>query len=137
MIEEQLQALTALGDAPEPSAVADVLRASFELESGTRYFDIFAAAPVAGPFERAELRRQKAGANRLLILTPLAELPVLREDLDLSPFGELRSLDINPRIPPSGTKTEVYALGGAKVSFQFHAASEALRLAVVEWGGNG
>ncbi len=87
-----------------------------------------------GPFARGEFRLDKAGDKALLSLWPRDELALAESDLDLSQWGEVRGIDVNPRIPPEGTDAYIYDVLGVQVSFQLTHHSRRLRSVALEWG---
>ncbi len=87
-----------------------------------------------GSFKGGEFRLSQDGTRALLTLTPREEHPLKEDDLDLRPWGEVRDIDINPRIPPEGTDAYIYDVGGVRLTFQFTHNSRGLRTIAMEWG---
>jgi hypothetical protein len=116
---------------PDADRVGTELGARFTGAGGNPHWAFHRAAPAAGPFAAAELRIERAGPRRLLVLeSPRSSASPV--DLGLAGRTDVR-LDVNPNIPPEGTVAYTVAVNGVSVAFQFTARSHRLRALSLHW----
>ncbi len=132
-IDAIVETLTHISD-PEVGAIGEALNASFALGTEGPYWDGFRAQLAEGPLSEAEFRVSKIGEGALLSLWAKDEPGVHEIDLNLSRWGELHNIEINPGIPPEGTDSYIYRMEGVQVSFQFTHQTRKLRSIAIEWG---
>ena len=108
--------------------------ATFKQTEENPYWTFYEFELSDGPFARGDFRLSKAGGQALLSLWAREEPALVEADLDLRPWGEVRNIDVNPRIQPEGTYAYIYDVSGLKVSFQFTYNSKRLRSVALEWG---
>ena len=118
----------------EAGEFASRLGAPLEQTDENPYWVFYDFKP-AEPFATGELRLGKPADRALLVLSLPEDSELKRADLDLSPWGQPRGLDPNPRIPPEGADAYLYEVNGVQVSFQFTHTSRRLRLVALEWKG--
>jgi hypothetical protein len=90
------------------------------------YWEFYEAGAGSG-FERVYFNLSKQGPNWLLAWDyPLSHQP-LESELDLSRYGAVKNIEVNPRIPPEGTLTHEFLYAALKVKVVFSAAKHRLR----------
>ena len=109
----------------------ELLAVRIEETGGNAYWIFHEFDLVQGPFAKGELRVHVDRDKALLVLYPRGD--VGRDELGLGQWGEVKSIDVNPGIPPEGTDAYIYDVLGVKVSFQFTHLSQQLRLVVLDW----
>ena len=122
------------GGAPSVARVEEILDTTLAPTQENPKWKMYSFELKNGAFKGGEFRHSKEGQRALLILSPREELGLNQRELDLKPWGEVRNIDINPRIPPEGTDAYVYEVDGARLSFQFTHNSRKLRTVAMEWG---
>ncbi len=129
-VVEQLTGNKALETARFEALLATPLKKTNE----NPYWTFYEFELPSGPFAGGELRLGKTPGQALLSLMARETSPLKESDLDLTRWGEVRGIDVNPRIPPEGTDAYSYTVNGVKVSFQFTHHSRQLRSLALEWG---
>jgi hypothetical protein len=99
--------------------------------SGAMHY--YEGRPSNGPFERADLRLNAKTGLAFLVLFARKKPPVVQSQVDMHPYGPLRSLEPNPMIPPEGTVAYRYEVRGARVAFEFTSKGKVLICVSVEW----
>jgi hypothetical protein len=123
-------------------SVSDLKLASFEKALATSLkktgdnpmWTFFEFKLKEGPFSGGELRLGASGDTAFLTLEPRGKADVNESDLDLDPWGELQTIDINPRIPPEGADAYIFQVDGVQVAFQLTHETRRLRSVALEWG---
>jgi hypothetical protein len=131
-VTDLLLALAAI-DPPNEPAITRTLGAPLQFDDDSDDYVSYHAKLESGPFAKAEVRLSTNEPAGIVSLWPAPETRVHEDDVDRTAFGDLVSLDSNPRIPPEGTVTYVHRVGKAKVNFQFRYASRVLYSASIIW----
>ena len=113
-----------------------VLDAKFTQTKKNDYWTFYEFKPSKGPVDHGEFRLSTDGSKALLGLWPEEARAPLEKDLDLTPWGPLLGIDVNPHIRPEGTDAYIYEVHGVRVSFQLMHASRRLRSVALEWGSS-
>ena len=111
-----------------------LLATSFKPATENPYWNFYEFALPAGVFADGEFRLHKTEPKALLSLTTREESGITQSDLDLSRWGEIRHLNVNPRIRPEGIDSYIYKFNGVQITFQFTHQSHRLYIVVLEWG---
>lgn len=111
----------------------ELLGAQFQLADENDHWSFYKFELPEGPFAAGEYRVNRAGDRVLLSLTPRDPASLAESDIELSKWGEVRNIDISPRIPPEGTDTLVYEVNGVQLRFQFTHRSRTLRTLSLTW----
>jgi hypothetical protein len=122
------------GGTPSNARLEEILDTTLAPSQDNPKWQMYSFKLKNGAFQGGEFRRSKEGDRALLVLSPRDEPTLTQHDLDLKPWGSVRNIDINPRIPPEGTDAYVYDVDGARLSFQFTHNSRKLRNVAMEWG---
>jgi hypothetical protein len=117
--------------APSKEGVEAALGTSLKQTKDNPYWTFYEFRLDSDDVTGGEFRKGKDGKSALLILNPVDSLT--EDDLALAQRGTVKSIDINPRIPPEGTDTQIYDVNGVRVSFQFTHNSRRLRGLALEW----
>lgn len=133
-INEIVGRLARIG-ALEVAGFEKLLATTFKQGESNPYWSFYEFELQGGPFARGEFRLSKEGNKALLSLWPRDELALSEKGIDLGSWGQVRNIDVNPRIPPEGTDAYIYEAQGVRVSFQFTHNSRRLRSVALEWGG--
>ena len=136
MSAETVNTLVAGLVTPKPPTVAALearLGTSLKATRKTSHWTTYEFSLPGGPFAGGEFRLGQSGDQALLSLKPGAAAPLTEDSLDLTPYGAVKNIDINPQIPPEGTDAYIYQSQGVRVSFQFMHDSRRLRTLVLEW----
>jgi hypothetical protein len=120
-----------------PGRLQEILATTFTKSDENPYWTFYTFGLKDSPFAGGEFRLSKEGGKALLSLMTGEGSPVNENDLDLSRWGQVRNINISPRIQPEGADAYVYGVDGAQVSFQFTHTSRRLRSVAVEWGVEG
>lgn len=131
-IHQLLSSLAEVGT-PEPEKVAELLGTTLALEQENLSWFFYKFDLSGGAFAGGEFRMSKSGGRALLILTPVEKPGLFEKDFDPAAWGEPRSIDVNPRIPPEGTDAYIYDIEGVKLSLQWTHNSRRLRTVALEW----
>jgi len=111
-----------------------LLATSFKSISENPYWEFYEFALANGPFASGEFRLHKNEAKVLLSLAVREDSTVKQSDLDLSRWGDVRHINVNPRIPPEGIDSYIYKANGVQLAFQFAHQSHSLYMVILEWG---
>jgi hypothetical protein len=117
--------------APSKEGVEAALGTSLQQTKDNPYWTFYEFKLDGDDVTGGEFRKGKDGKSALLILNPVDS--VTEDELALAQRGTVKSIDINPRIPPEGTDTQIYDVNGVRVSFQFTHESRRLRGLALEW----
>lgn len=120
-------------DAPNEPAFRRVLGVDLVLAEEYRAFVQYRATLAQGPFIEVEIRINKTDPTGVVSLTPRPERPIRARDVDLTAFGQLANLDVNPHVPPEGSITHVFSVGRANVMFEFTAHTDILLSVSLAW----
>ena len=85
----------------------------------------------AGIFEDVGLDLSLVGPSWLLSLKYIDAFRPLENEIDMSRYGPVVDVGINPDIPPEGTVTRSFDYKGCRLSFQFAARTKGLRAVIV------
>jgi hypothetical protein len=121
---------------PGPLSVerfAAVLGAALQPAESNPAWSFYTFQLPQGPFAGGELRLNQSATGALLSLEPREPPGLGAADVDVSAWGPRLSVMPNPRIPPEGADTEVFALNGVRLSAQWWHTSGRLRRLVLEW----
>ncbi len=118
---------------PEFARFEQELGVPLRLTSENPYWRFYSFALTSGPFARGEVRLSRTGSRALLSLEPREDLAILESDLDLRPWGAVRSIDPNPGIPPEGADAYAYSVRGVLVWFQVRHRSRRLHGVALHW----
>lgn len=118
----------------KPGQLEAALAARFQLTEENERWSFYQIEFPEGPFVRGDYRVSRVGERALLSLTPRDPKSLRESELDLTPWGEVQNIDVNPRIPPEGTDTLVFEVEGVRIGFQFTHHSRRLRTLSVRWG---
>jgi len=110
------------------------LLAKFTQVKKNDYWTFYEFKQSNGPFDHGEFRLSNDGAKALLGLWPDAPNAPTEKDLDLTRWGPLSGIDVNPDIRPEGTDAYIFDVQGVRVSFQLMHGSRHLRSVALEWG---
>jgi len=119
---------------PDTAQLQEALATTFKKSDENPYWTFYAFELKDGAFAGGEFRLIKEGGKALLSLMAREDAPVAENDLDPSPWGEVRNITASPRIQPEGADAYVYNVDGVQVSFQFTHTSRRLRSVALEWG---
>lgn len=112
------------------AALGTEFRPSEEDEAWSSYeFDL-----PEGPFAQGAYRVGRAGDRARLSLVPRDPGSLLESALDLTAWGEVQNIGINPRIPPEGTDTLSFEVDSVRLGFEFTHHTRQLRTLAVRWG---
>lgn len=110
-----------------------VLGAKFQPTDRNEHWTFYEIELREGPFVKADYRVSRAGDRALLSLTPRDPVLLTEASLDLAPWGEVKNINVNPRIPPEGTDTLVFETNGVQLAFQFTHHTRNLRTLTLRW----
>lgn len=123
-------------DSLEVAHIEEALQAKLRETNKNDYWAFYEFKLSKGPFSHGEFRRSHDGTKALLSLrTEPAKAPT-EKDLDLTRWGPIRGIDVNPRIRPEGTDAYIFDVEGVRVSFQLTHSSRQLRSVALEWGAS-
>jgi hypothetical protein len=137
MSAEQVNALVgqlAGNQSLQVKSFESLLGTSLKSTSENPYWGFHEFTLSSGPFANGELRLHKTDQKALLSLGARDASGVSQGDLDLKRWGEVRHLNVNPRIPPEGVDSYMYKVNGVQLTFQFTHQSHRLYMVVLEWG---
>jgi hypothetical protein len=97
------------------------------------YWKKYSFELAEGPFARGELRLNTAADGALLILEPRDPPGLGPDGIDRAALGPSLGMLPNPDIPPEGTLSDYYQVGGVQVILQWTARSRRLRNLVLKW----
>jgi hypothetical protein len=112
----------------------EALQAKFTQTKKNDYWTFNEFKLSSGPFDHGEFRLSHDGSKALLGLWPEAAKAPSEKDLDLTHWGPISSIDVNPHIRPEGVDAYIFDVRGVRVSFQFMHSSRRLRSVALEWG---
>jgi hypothetical protein len=118
----------------DPARFEEILLIPIKPTGGNQWWTFHEFELVHGPFAKGELRLHVDRTKALVSLYPREDKPLLDAGIDRAQWGDLKGMDVNPRIPPEGTDAYIYDVLGVKVSFQFLHHSRKLRSIALEWG---
>ena len=110
------------------------LQAKFTQVKKNDYWTFYEFKQSNGPFDHGEFRLSNDGSKALLGLWPEAAKAPTEKELDLTHWGPISSIDVNPHIRPEGTDAYIFDVQGVRVSFQLMHQSRQLRSVALEWG---
>lgn len=117
----------------DPAQLEAVLGAKLQPSDQNEHWSFYEIELREGPFARGDYRINNAGDRALLSLTPRDPQLLTETGLDLTPWGELKNININPRIPPEGTDTFIFEIEGVQLAFQFTHHTRNLRTLSLRW----
>jgi hypothetical protein len=132
-INQLVERLTQI-DELEMSNIENALKSELKETEQTPVSTSYEFGLMESVFDQGELRLAKSGEWAIIILEPPEDSEIVEDDLDLTPWGEIDYLDINPDVPPEGVIAYTFDSNGVSVSFQFFEESRKLDAVVVEWG---
>jgi hypothetical protein len=112
----------------------EALQAKFTQTKKNDYWTFSEFKLSKGPFDHGEFRLSSDGSKALLGLWPEAAKAPSEKELDLTPWGPISGIDVNPHIGAEGIDAYIYDVKGVRVSFQFMHHSRRLRSVALEWG---
>ena len=134
-INQVVDALVGL-DSLEIPRVEKALQAKLTESNKNDFWTFYEFTLSKGPFTHGEFRRNHDGTKALLSLTTEPAKAPTEEDLDLTRWGPVSGIDVNPRIRPEGTDAYIFDGQGVRVSFQLLHTSRRLRSVALEWGAS-
>lgn len=114
--------------------IEGVLQAKLSQVKKNDFWTFYEFKLPKGPFDHGEFRLSNDGSKALLGLWPEASKAPSEKELDLTQWGPISGIDVNPHIHPEGTDAYIYDVQGVRVSFQFMHSSRRLRSIALEWG---
>ena len=121
-------------DSLEVPRIEEALQAKLTETSKNDFWTFYEFKLSKGPSTHGEFRLSNDGTKALLSLrTEPAKAPT-EKDLDLTRWGPISGIDVNPRIRPEGTDAYIFDVQGVRVSFQLMHSSRRLRSVALEWG---
>jgi hypothetical protein len=123
--------------ANDRTQLEQVLGAEFESSGQNDHWSFYSFELPEGPFAAGSYRLDRAGTRALLSLEPREPQELTEAALDLSPWGEVVDINVNPRIPPEGTDTLVFEVDAVRLAFQFTHHTRELRTLIVRWDAGG
>lgn len=116
------------------SRIEGVLQAKFSQVKKNDYWTFYEFRLSKGPFDHGDFRISNDGSKALLGLWPDPAKALAERELDLTHWGPISGIDVNPHIQPEGTDAYIFDVRGVRVSFQLLHRSRQLRSVVLEWG---
>jgi hypothetical protein len=121
----------------EPQEIGRVLGLTLQPRNPSPPMEYFEAVLRSGPFESVDFRLNRETGLAFLVLTPAEGTKITEASIDLTPYGAVVDIDINPQIPPEGTQAFAQDAGAlrmrTRIHWQFTMESRLLRLVSFEW----
>ncbi|MBF8256735.1 MAG: hypothetical protein HW404_413 [Anaerolineales bacterium] len=118
----------------EVPRIEEALQAKLTQTNKNDFWTFYEFKLSNGPFAHGEFRLSNDGSKALLSLrTEPAKAPT-EKDLDLTRWGPISGIDVNPHIRPEGIDAYIFDVQGVRVSFQLMHSSRRLRSVALEWG---
>jgi hypothetical protein len=115
---------------PTPAGVSAVLGISLSSGESSPYWDAFTSGPT-GELLAVSLKIGRDGSWLLFFHYDPIFAPQ-KDALDLSKYGPVVEVDVNPRIPPEGTESFKYNYCGSSLFFEFTTKTHRLRSVSIE-----
>jgi len=132
-INKVVDGLVRMGSLEVPR-IEEALQAKLTQTKQNDFWTFYEFKLSKGPFDHGEFRLSHDGSKALLSLWPEAAKAPTEKDLDLTQWGPIGSIDVNPHIRPEGTDAYIFDVQGVRVSFQLMHSSRRLRSVALEWG---
>jgi hypothetical protein len=124
-IHQQILGIVGLGSVT-PGDVASAIGVPLSKTKENPYTEFYEVCPV-GLIEEATLKLSRTDLTWLVAWKYDANQMPREDELDLSRYGAIPKLALNPRIPPEGTFSYIYDYMGFKLFIQFTAIGKRLR----------
>lgn len=106
--------------------ISRVLGVTFRKDRENPHWEFY-ESDRTGPFEEVLLNLAKPGPGWHVFVHYLEPWAPCENELDLDRYGIVKDIELNPRIPPEGTRTISYDYQGVYISFQFTTITKRLR----------
>jgi hypothetical protein len=126
---DQLLAL----DQPMVDALEELFSADLSVTDENPYWNIYEFEITEGPFASGDLRLSEQDDRAHLSLWPREGLDLTEDDLELTGWGQVVDIDVNPEIPPEGVDGLVYEVNGVQLAIQFTHNSRVLHSVALDW----
>lgn len=131
-IRTVIDALLALGP-PGTAALEELFTTELSATDENPYWSTFEFEIPEGPFATGDLRLSEQDDRVHLSLWLREGLDLAEEDLDLTDWGQVVDIDVNPEIPPEGVDSLVYEVNGVQVAVQLTHNSRSLHSIALDW----
>ena len=121
---------------PLPREIERVIGVPLRETEGAGAMRYFEAALGRNAFSKIELRQNTATGLSFLVLYAQPDPAIHEDDLDMSVYGPVRDISVNPDFPPEGTYGYLYDVGGVRLRFGFTDQSKVLTVVSLEWPGS-
>ncbi len=124
-IHRHIHAIATLGTIT-PTSIGDALAVPLRKDKETRHTDIFRGGP-SHDLARVTLKISRVKSSWLVSWDYASEHAPSEHQVDLTRYGRLVNMEINPHIPPEGTASYIYDHMGLKLFIEFTNSSRRLR----------